>query len=221
MAEIVALREKERVERHEERHRLRNMLSVLRAVARQTGEDVQTIEEYGGVLDGRLSSYLRVQAAVMPDWSRGIDLAMLLSDELLRFGLKEGDQARLSGPAIRLTSRAAGLLALAFHELASAAILSSHLDMEGGGLEVRWGTDYEEGNEALVIEWVETNPAGGDVTASQSRWAAWIEEAIAHQLSGRMARSVTPSSCLARLILPAAVMITNGHLELAQAEQEP
>ena len=72
-------------ERREEQHDFRNMLAVVRAVARRSADGADTVEEYAAVLDGRLSAYLHVQAAIARDAGRCVDLLTLIADELLRF----------------------------------------------------------------------------------------------------------------------------------------
>ena len=201
IAEAAATRQRWQDERRDERHRLRNMLAVIRAIARRTGDDAETVEDYCGILDGRLQSYLNVQAAVAQDWNKGADLALLLAGELLAFDLQEGERVEFHGPPVTMKSRAAGLLALAFHELASAAIMSGRLD-ETSQLHISWHLD----GEALTLDWIEPAVAPAGAPETSSSWAEWVEQAIAHQLAGTMTTEMTAAGRSTRLILPATAM---------------
>lgn len=204
LAQFVAREERWKNEHREEQHRLRNMFSVIRTVARRTAEDVETVEEYRGVLDGRLRSYLAMQAALARDWSRGTDLALLVAGELLPFDLQEGAGVELSGPSVSVTSRAAGLLALAFHEFASAKILSGAVGGDGS-LKVRWHLDGDD-ERFLLIDWIENIAGPGDGDDGPSSRMEWVGEMIAHQLSGTMTRNMEGAERYARLRLPPSVI---------------
>ncbi len=194
-----------RDERREEQHRLRNMFSVIRLIARRTSEDVTTVEDYRGVLDGRLSSYLGLQAIVAQDWYQGSDLGLLVANELLIFGLKEGDRVELAGPAVRLTSRAAILVGLAYHELASAAIATGRLD-EPGRLRVNWSVSTDGPEQHQLIDWIEAGPDAREPDTPPSSWAEWIERAIAHQLGGSVSMAIDGEQRLTRIRLPSSAM---------------
>ena len=205
-AENALIEERSRDERREELRRLRNLFSVIRAVARQTGEDVDTVEDYCGVLDGRLAAYLSAQAAVMQNWRGGADLALLLAGALQPFGLKEGERVNLVGPSVQLTSQAAGIMALAFHELALAASLSYRLDEPGGGLQIEWRLGPEEADRSLLIDWVETGQAEQQEQAQRSSWADWVEQAIEYQLAGTLTTQSADRGRAIRLHLPRSAM---------------
>lgn len=199
VAQLAHFQEQRRNEQREEQHDLRNLLAVVRAIARRSADGVQTVEEYCGLLDGRLSAYLHAQATVARERPSGVDLLALIADELLRFDIRVGEDVDLQGPPVRLTARAAGLMALAFHEFASELILTG-LDHRRDALRVDWRMEPGE-PEVLRIEWRSSGPHAEEALAS--RWSAWLVQAIRHQLAGTLARTVSTEAMVLDLRLPA------------------
>src|SRR3712207_9087536 len=103
-------------------HRVRNTLAVVRSIARRTGETSDTVEDYAMHLDGRLNAFARTQAMVTRNPSAGVDLETLVAEELNSYHAREGGQLRISGPPLRLCTKAAETFSLAVHELATNAV---------------------------------------------------------------------------------------------------
>lgn len=193
-------------EQREEQHRLRNMLSVARAIVRRTSADVEKVEDYCGLLEGRLNSYFRLQALLVNDWAGGADLAVMLADELLILGLQEGEQVELVGPPVNLTSRAASVLVLTFQALAAASVLSGRIEHDASSLRIEWRHAGQGPNAQLLIDWIDIAPEVDVPNAPRSSWDDWLEEAIAHQLAGTMTMERAGSMHVVRLVLPGSVL---------------
>jgi two-component system, chemotaxis family, CheB/CheR fusion protein len=115
---ITRAEERQRLLLAELQHRVRNTLGVVRSIARRSSESSSSVEEYASHLDGRLNAFARMQALVTRDPENGVDLEYLVVEELLGYNAREGEQVRVSGPAVRLQPKAAETFALAIHELA-------------------------------------------------------------------------------------------------------
>lgn len=76
--------------RREAQHQVRNILSVVRSIARRTAEEGETAEDYRARLDGRLGSFTRLQGHFLQNPTGGVDLCALVADELLAFGVGAG-----------------------------------------------------------------------------------------------------------------------------------
>lgn len=188
-------------ERRDEQHHLRNMISIIRTIVRRTGEDAKTVEDYSGLLEARLASYLGVQAALPRNRSYGLDLELLIRDELLRFQLDDNDRIGLSGPSVELMGHAAGLIALAVHDLLFGLILGGFEDKDAT-LAIAWGLKSEGSEQLLHIDWLETG-VDDDRPDEPSNWAASLPLAIEYQLSGTMISAVTRGERSVRFRLPA------------------
>ncbi len=82
------------------RHGLRNTMAMMRTIMHRSAEKARDVEDYVAHLDGRFGAVMRVQAAT------GVvgeaDLHSLISDELMFHLVREGEQATIAGPRVRL-----------------------------------------------------------------------------------------------------------------------
>ena len=133
-------------------HRVRNTLGVVRSIARRTAETSASVEDYAMHLEGRLSAFGRVQAAVTRDPSAGVGLATLVAEELLAHAAHEGKQATISGPSINLRPKAAETFALAVHELTTNAVKYGALSKSDGRVRIGWRIKQAEGAPILLFD---------------------------------------------------------------------
>lgn len=164
---------------------LRNVLSVVRALAQRTADEADTVEMFRLRFDGRLSAFARVQSAP----ARA--LSAIFGDEFLRFGIGIGDGVELTGDPVRLQPRAAGLVALAAHEMVSDHAMAG----ASGPVRVQWSTDT-----GLTVEWVEPR----DITRAATSLPDWVEQAIGYELKGQLSEWRDAGALHRRIDLPAA-----------------
>ena len=120
------------------RHKVRNTLSMLRAIIRRSAETSDSLETYVAHLDGRLDALARVLNALMRSVPEGIGLHSLVADELLVHLAREGEQVVISGPNLRFRPGAAEVFAIAVHELAVNAVEHGALTVPLGRIRVTW-----------------------------------------------------------------------------------
>jgi two-component system CheB/CheR fusion protein len=164
---ITRAEERQRLLLAELQHRVRNTLGVVRSIARRSAETSPTVEDYAAHLDGRLNAFARTQAMVTRDPEGGVDLEFLVVEELLSYHAREGEQLRVSGPAVRFQPKAGETFALAIHELATNAIKYGALTRTAGRVDVSWRLNDETAPTELVFDWRERG--GPPVTPPQRR----------------------------------------------------
>ena len=166
-------------------HRVRNTLAVVRSIAQRSAATSDSKEDYANHLDGRLSAFARVQAAVTRDPEAGLDLGALITNELLAYGAKVDEQvARIEGPPILLGANSAELIGMAVHELTSNAVKYGALNGAGGQLSVTWSLVKNSEQTALLIEWKES---GVTISAKPTRrgfGTELLESRISYELEG-------------------------------------
>jgi len=118
------------------RHGMRNTMAMMRTVMHRSAERTADVESYVAHLDGRFGAVMRVQAAT--DAFGEADLHTLISDELMFHLAREGEQATLAGPRVRLRPKAAQVVALALHELTSNAVEHGSLALPQGRIRAAW-----------------------------------------------------------------------------------
>jgi two-component sensor histidine kinase len=163
------------------RHRIRRLLSVFRSIAVHMGADGQHSEENSLHLAGRVGAIGR--AAVAPI-AGGTDLESLVLDELLAEGVYRAP-IEINGPEIYLNAKAAELVRLAIHELATNAIKFGALSQSQTQLRVLWWLTAPASSR-LHIVWSED----GVRMASEARrnpgfGSLVVKRLIASELHGR------------------------------------
>jgi two-component system CheB/CheR fusion protein len=181
---ITRAEERQRLLLAELQHRVRNTLGVVRSIARRSAETSTTVQDYSAHLDGRLNAFARTQSMVTRDPEGGVDLEYLVVEELLSYHAREGEQLRVSGPAVRFQPKPAETFALAIHELATNAIKYGALSQPAGRVDVSWRLDDAADPTQLVFEWRER---GGPPVAPPQRkgfGTELLERTLAFELKG-------------------------------------
>lgn len=140
-------------------HRVKNTLTVVQAIARQTfrrnSEDNTIFAQRIGALAGAYDVLLS------QDW-KSAEMRDIVQKTLLPHGGEHDPRIVLSGPACLVPSEAALALTLITHELATNAIKYGALSEPDGRLTVRWS----QSDDRIHFEWMERG--GPIVVASGS-----------------------------------------------------
>jgi two-component system CheB/CheR fusion protein len=185
-------------------HRVRNTLTVVRSMARQTARTSDSVQDYAAKFDGRLEALGRVQAAVTRSPSEGVELRQIVTDELTAHGALDGERpAQVAGPAVRLQPKAAETMALAIHELATNAVKYGALASLQGRIKVSWSIDHDGGKPQLRLAWVETGVKMPDRASVRRGFGSeLIEKTIAYELRGEAALRFERAGVRCTIVLP-------------------
>ena len=182
------------------RHAFRDLVAILRAIVRRSSETAEDVEGYAAHLLGRIDALAR--ARTRTDAFGEADLHTLISDELMIHDVREGERATITGPGVRLRPKAAQVLALAVHELATNAIEHGLLPTPDGRVDVRWHIEASSSEPILALVWKET---GGVATLAPARHGfgtAMLEEMLAYDLKARTGLSIEPDGARCTIRLP-------------------
>jgi two-component system, chemotaxis family, CheB/CheR fusion protein len=168
---------------HELKHRVKNNLAIVQAIAQQTLENSQTLEAFQEAFEARLLALSKSHDLLTQRNWEGALLRDLVLQELSPY---RGDQARrvaIDGQDVQLPPNMALALSLALHELTTNAMKYGALSVATGRIDVGW--EVSDGDQRrLRLHWVES---GGPPVAKPSRrglGSRLIERNLAHQLNG-------------------------------------
>jgi two-component sensor histidine kinase len=192
------------------RHGLRDTMAMLRAVLRLSAETAESVESYATHLEGRLDAISRVR--VTADTFGEVNLHTLISDELMIHLIREGEQAHLAGPAVRLRPKAAQLMALAVHELSSNAVEHGVFGLEEGGVTVKWavGDAGTTGQGDLTLVWKETGGSDVRPPTRQGFGMQVLTEMLNYELGARVDLAFEPDGLCCTVRFPLVDRI--GHV---------
>jgi two-component sensor histidine kinase len=184
------------------RHGMRDTLAMLRAVLRLSAETAENVDGYATHLEGRLDAIARVRVAA--DIFGEVSLHTLISDELMIHLVREGEQAVLEGPTVRLRPKAAQLAALAVHELCSNAVEHGAFGLSKGGVDVSWavtgGVSQAPGD--LTLIWKELGGTGVREPARRGFGMQVLTEMLGYELSAAVALAFEPDGLRCTIRFP-------------------
>ena len=139
----------------EMKHRIKNSIARILAMARQTAHHSETIEEYSESLTARLQAMANAQDALTRSHWQRADLADLLSKELGQVLGEEQFGGTISGPKVELDETTVQAFALTFHELATNALKYSDVAKDNAALNVTWSLEQKGKVRNLRLVWKE------------------------------------------------------------------
>ena len=195
----------------EMKHRIKNAIGRILAMARQTASGAETIESFLRSFTQRLQAMSNAQDVLTrSQWQRA-DLGELLRQELAQVFGADFDQGRLTGPAVELDERGAQAMGLTFHELAT-----NTLKYSGGApdVDVCWHiAPAPDGREELVLRWRERARAPVEPPSRAGFGTRLIDLNILHELSGEIERDYAPEGLRITLAIP----LRNGVIQAEPA----
>lgn len=224
---VLDITDRKRSEEHlkmllaELQHRVRNVMAVVRSIARRTGETSDTLADYAMHLDGRLDALGRAQALVTRDPAAGVDLEYLVAEELLAHAAHEGNQVKIAGPKVRLKAKAAETMGLALHELVTNAVKYGALSRDGGRIAVTWVVERGEGVPLLRFAWAESGvPVAAVGRRRRGFGTELIEKTLGYELGATAKLAFAPGGLRCTVELPLTERIV-ARIEAPEPEPEP
>ncbi len=160
-------------------HRVKNILALIRSIARQTKQSSTSLEQYAISLESRIQALSTAHDMIGDSGLQWARLKELLQAELQPY-LTTGKKVEMSWPSVAVRGDAAPVLSLVIHELTSNAVKHGALSEHGDKLWITWA---EEAG-GLALQWSErvTKRIGPPKRRGFGR--SLIERAIPHQCGG-------------------------------------
>ncbi|MFT3727853.1 MAG: HWE histidine kinase domain-containing protein [Terricaulis sp.] len=174
----------------EMRHRIKNLMATVVAIAAQTGRSANSLAEFNTSFQARLSALGKSHDLLLQDGSDSAQLRDIIERELTPYlaGNALTRTLKLSGEPVRLNGPAALGLALIVHELATNAAKYGAYSVSGAiDVAWRWTSPTE-----VMLQWTET---GGPAAAQPIRrgfGSTLIETLARSDLGGEIAFHFVP-----------------------------
>lgn len=182
-------------------HRVRNIMAMIRSMVLRTAAGATSVEEYRSLLEGRLMALARVQTLLTRQANAGGSLRAIIESEVSAQAL-HGGQFELDGPDIRLPPKAAEVLTLAFHELATNALKYGAFSRSEGRVRVTWAPIEKHGDAWLALDWVEEGAPPYAPSARKGFGSELIEGQIPYELGGLGKLTIGPGGAHCHLEFP-------------------
>jgi len=187
----------------EMRHRIKNSIARMMAIARQTASSSHNLEEFSTSFSARMNAMANAQDLLARShWSRA-DLADLLKTELGQVFGDQGNKSSVEGPTINLNERATQALGLVFHELATNALKYSGVADGKAKLSVKWHYEGKGAKRSLVLVWLEHGNAVESEPENKGFGSRLVEASVRGELAGTIEREFGPDGMKVTFSIPA------------------
>ena len=192
----------EKVLLHELQHRINNMLTTIRAVARQTRMNSANLDEFAKAFDDRLAAIARTHNLLARTNKEAYNLREILKQELSAQGAIEGSNLAQEGPEVSLSPRQAQVLSMAFHELATNAVKHGALSVPKGRIEISWDHVGVGEEQQVRLRWREFGIEIKQKPDRQGYGTEILKKSIPHMLDGAFDRKFHSDGIECFLVFP-------------------
>ena len=196
-------------------HRVRNILSTVRSLARESRESSDSLDHFFERFDGRLNALATSESIVTRTGERRVDLAELVQ-EAVPDALSDGARLNVRGESVMLDTRASQMIALALNELATNAIKFGALGESDGTVDLSWTARREEGETWLNLVWHETGIRPGEQPGPRGFGLDLIETGVPYELGGTGAVTFDAEALTCTLDVP----VDRAHTEGSDGDHE-
>ena len=179
-------------------HRVKNTLSTVQAIVRQTLRTAPSIVEAGDMIGGRLIALGQAhEALTQQNWEHS-ELGAVIRGAIEPHSDVQG-RFQIAGPEVYLEARSSLAVAMAVHELCTNAIKYGALSIATGTVIVAWTLRQREGARHLVLEWREQDGPPVRPPSHKGFGSILIKEALAADLGGNVDVIYAPSGLVCRI----------------------
>lgn len=133
-------------------HRLKNLLTVIASVARQTARHAPDLKTFLEEFDGRLAGMAQSNDLLLGARGDLVSMESLVRHYLSTFAQSDSSRVRVSGPAHNVNEVAVRALGMAMHELSTNAVKYGALSVPDGRLDISWTVNHD----LMRLTWAET-----------------------------------------------------------------
>jgi light-regulated signal transduction histidine kinase (bacteriophytochrome) len=148
-------------------HRNKNVLALVKSIAKQTGIHATNIDEFSASFEGRLNALAYAHDMTFAGHDGGELRALIDAEAGMHRFQQLPERFHIDGPAIALSEHASGIFALLLHEMMTNAAKFGSLSASGGVLKILWSL-VENGD--CVLVWQEIGGPRRYPTASARIW---------------------------------------------------
>jgi len=188
----------------EMKHRIKNSITRVLAIARQTASHATDVKEFSSSFAARLQAMAASQDMLTRSRWQKADLGDLLRIELGQVFGKELPEGILSGPEVLLDETTTQALGLTFHELATNALKYGEAGNSVGALKVDWLLEGRGRDRTLVLNWREAGQKQLEAPAKTGFGTKLIDLNVTRELRGTIKRDFRAEGLEVKIRIPLA-----------------
>jgi PAS domain S-box-containing protein len=182
----------------EMKHRLKNNLSTVLAIARQSFRGHESESEDLRKFEARLLALSNGQDLLTREKWDSADLKDIVAQILTMHGRQRFE---IDGPDLRLSPKSTLALNLALHELATNAAKYGALSVPTGKVSIKWNIKHEN-SPGLTFRWQEQNGPKVSPPGRRGFGSQLIERVLAVELNGEVRVAYDPAGIVCEIVAP-------------------
>ncbi len=182
----------------EVRHRMKNMMAVVHALARQTPTEGRTASNFRDDFLGRFVALADAEDIAFSPHD-GSALETLVERTLAPYTTRSGPAEIDGDVSVNLTAAQISGLSLVLHELTTNSAKYGALSVPEGRLRVAWRLDPDD---TLRLEWSESGGPPVAVPEREGYGTRLVEQTVTYSLGGQLERNYSPEGLSAVITIP-------------------
>ncbi len=198
---IVHAEQQQRLLVDELNHRVKNMLTVVIALATRTMRRSESLETFSASYMGRIHALNAAYSLLSAEAWQTVPLGDLLMQALKPF-MTARTNIVMKGPRVLLEPKAALALGMAVHELTTNAVKYGALSAPEGVVNVTWRVEQQRDGHALVLDWSEKGGPQVVPPAHRGFGMTLIERGLKQDMAAEVAIEFAAQGLQVRLQAP-------------------
>ncbi|WP_299686507.1 HWE histidine kinase domain-containing protein [uncultured Tateyamaria sp.] len=195
-------------------HRVRNILSLIRSLSRQSQHSADSIEEYVQTLEARIEAVATAHSLAVEQPTAYVSIRDILELEAEAHSVAR-TRVTITGEDIGLNPEMAPIFALVMHELMTNASKYGALSDERGQVDIQLDLDGEE----LILSWRESGGPEVHPPTRQGFGTNLLQNAVRNELRGTISQDFAKDGFTAALRLPGDMLSTMRYVGLTSSNQ--
>lgn len=193
-------------------HRVKNTLSTVQSIARQTLRNASVPDVVLESVESRLVALARSHDLLTSAGWEDVGLLDLVNTALEPFAGTDGQPARfvVTGENVRLSPKTTLALGIAIHELATNAVKYGALSNEAGTILIAWTRGRSPDNIGLHFCWEEKNGPPVIRPSHKGFGSQVIERGLAHELEATVHIDYQPAGMVYMIAMPVLQAAPDG-----------
>jgi two-component sensor histidine kinase len=189
----------------EMKHRIKNSITRVLAIARQTASHATDVKEFSASFSARLQAMAASQDMLTRSRWQKADLGDLLRIELGQVFGKDLPDGVLSGAQVLLDETTTQALGLTFHELATNALKYGEAGNAVGALKVDWRVESLGRERILVLNWREAGQKNLEPPTKTGFGTKLIDLNVTRELRGTIKRDFHADGLTVEIKIPLTI----------------
>jgi two-component sensor histidine kinase len=183
-------------------HRVKNLLSTVQAVARQSFKSANLDPSVLMIFNARLAAMGEAHAVIMKDQWQTANLAEVVRASIQPFDSPTSSPFRVSGPDAVMQSKAALAIGMALHELCTNAAKYGALSTDAGIVRIDWSIEQGADANSLVLRWAEIDGPAVKPPERSGFGSLMIERMLGSQIGGEVVTDYASTGLVCTITMP-------------------